>query len=183
MRQREKLVPLARGRVLEVGIGSGLNLPYYESARITGVWGLDPSPELTRMASEAAGAVPFDVEFISAGSEDIPLESSSFDTVVITYTLCTLPESTRALREMARVLKPGGRLLFCEHGVAPDAGVRRWQNRLNPVWRRMSGGCQLNRNIPELIRQGGFAIRGMEMMYVPGWRPTSFNYWGSAVAR
>ncbi len=183
MRQRQKLVPLARGKILEVGIGSGLNLPFYEPDGVTKVWGLDPSPQMTDIATEAADGVPFDVEFVSAGSEEIPLDRNSFDTVVVTYTLCTIPDSELALREMARVLKQGGRLLFCEHGVAPDATVRRWQNRIDPIWRRLAGGCHLNRDIPDLIRRGGFDITGMETMYIPGWRPGSFNYWGAAEAR
>lgn len=183
MRQRQKLVPLARGRVLEVGIGSGLNLPFYDPANVTEVLGLDPSPEMTALASGNAAGVPFDLEFLSAGAEDIPLDSDSFDTVILTYTLCTIPLAEPALREMARVLRPGGELLFCEHGLAPDAGVRRWQNRLDPIWRRLGGGCHLNRDIPRLIRDGGFEITGMQAMYIPGWRPASFNYWGAAVAR
>jgi len=182
MRQREKIVPSARGRVLEVGIGSGLNLPFYDVAKVERVFGLDPSPEITRMAAQAAAEVPFDVEFISAGSEEIPLESDSLDTVLTTYTLCTIPQYVPALREMARVLKPGGRLLFCEHGVAPDDDVRRWQDRIDPLWRRIGGGCHLNRDIPELLVAGGFRIEGLETMYIPGWRPASFNYWGSAAA-
>lgn len=183
MRQRQKLVPLARGRVLEVGIGSGLNLPFYDDGNVTEVVGVDPSQEMIAMAAKAAEAVPFDVTFVPAGSEDIPLDSGSCDTVVMTYTLCTIPESRPALREMARVLKPGGRLLFCEHGLAPDRNVRRWQNRINPVWRRLGGGCHLNRDIPKLIGNGGFAIEGMATMYLPGWRPATFNYWGSAIPR
>ncbi len=183
MRQREKLVPLARGRVLEIGIGSGLNLPFYDPDHVTKVWGLDPSQEMTAMASDAAKAVPFDVEFVPAGSEDIPLDGNSFDTVLMTYTLCTIPDSEPALREMARVLRPGGRLLFCGHGAAPDTSVRRWQDRVHPVWRRLGGGCHLNRDIPDLIRQGGFEVTEMETMYIPGWRPASFNYWGAAAAR
>ena len=180
MRQREKLVPLASGRVLEVGMGSGLNLPFYDARRITKVWGLEPSPEMSKMASAAVEAVAFDVEFVSAGGEQIPLDSESFDTVLMTFTLCTIPDTERALREIARVLKRGGQLLFCEHGAAPDAGVRRWQNRINPLWRRLAGGCHLNRDIPGLIRRGGFEITRMDTMYIPGWRPASFNYWGAA---
>jgi ubiquinone/menaquinone biosynthesis C-methylase UbiE len=183
MRQRQKIVPTAKGKVLEVGVGTGLNLPFYDPESVSKVWGLDPSPEMTALASDAAQRVPFDVEFISAGAEEIPLDSASFDTVLLTYTLCTIPEAEVALREMARVLQPGGQLLFCEHGAAPDAGVRRWQDRLNPIWKRLGGGCHLNREIPELIRRGGFEITRMEMMYIPGWRPASFNYWGGAVAR
>jgi len=180
MRQREKLVPLASGRVLEVGMGSGLNLSFYDARRVTKVWGLEPSPEMSKMASAAVEAVAFDVEFVSAGGEQIPLDSESFDTVLMTFTLCTIPDAERALMEIARVLKRGGQLLFCEHGAAPDAGVRRWQNRINPLWRRLAGGCHLNRDIPGLIRRGGFEITRMDTMYIPGWRPASFNYWGAA---
>ena len=180
MRQREKLVPLASGRVLEVGMGSGLNLPFYDARQVRKVWGLEPSPEMSKMASAAAEAVSFDVEFVSAGGEEIPLDSESFDTVLMTFTLCTIPDAERALREIARVLKRGGQLLFCEHGAAPDAGVRRWQNRINPLWRQLAGGCHLNRDIPGLIRHGGFEITRMDTMYIPGWRPASFNYWGTA---
>ena len=180
MRQREKVVPLARGRVLEVGIGSGLNLPYYDTTKVTRLWGLDPSEEMKRMAEEAARSMSFDVEFIGLPGEEIPLEDNSVDTVLITYTLCTIPETEPALRGMARVLKPGGELIFCEHGTAPDESVRRWQDRMNPIWKRLGGGCHLNRAIPDLIEQGGFRIKGMETMYVPGWRPASFNYWGTA---
>ena len=183
LRQRQKLVPLAQGDVLEVGIGSGLNLPVYDPAKVTKVWGLEPSIELGAMAATAARGVPFDVELVAAGSEAIPLDSGRFDTVVVTYTLCTIPDPEAALREIARVLKPDGRLLFCEHGVAPDARVRRWQERINPVWRRLSGGCQLTRDVPAVLRQGGFGVVRMETMYVPGWRVASFNYWGAAAVR
>ena len=180
MRQREKLVPLASGRVLEVGMGSGLNLSFYDARRVTKVWGLEPSPEMSKMASAAVEAVAFDVEFVSARGEQIPLDSESFDTALMTFTLCTIPDAERALREIARVLKQGGQLLFCEHGAAPDAGIRRWQNRIDPLWRRLAGGCHLNRDIPGLIRRGGFEITRMDTMYIPGWRPASFNYWGAA---
>jgi len=180
-RQRQKIVPLAKGRVLEIGIGSGLNLEFYDSARVEHVWGLDPSPEMWAIAEASARKQPFKVEFIEAGAERIPLEDRSVDTVVITYTLCTIPEATAALADMRRVLKPGGELVFCEHGLAPDEGVRRWQHRVNPVWRRVGGGCNLNRDIPSLLKAGGFRIRDMDTMYIPGWKPASFNYWGTAV--
>ena len=180
MLQREKVVPLARGRVLEVGIGSGLNLRYYDATRVTKVWGLEPSLEMRRMAEGAARSMSFDVEFIGLPGEQIPLEDNSVDTVLITYTLCTIAETEPALRGMARALKPGGELIFCEHGAAPDESVRRWQDRVNPIWKRLGGGCHLNRAIPDLIEQGGFRIKGMETMYLPGWRPASFNYWGTA---
>ena len=182
-RQREKLVPKARGKVLEIGIGSGLNLPFYDPAAVAEVWGLDPSQEMLEMAAEAAERAGVDVELVRAGAEEIPLEGGSFDTVLLTYTLCSITDVDAALGEILRVLKPGGRLLFCEHGAAPDPGVRRWQDWITPVWRRVGGGCRLNRDIPELIRSGGFEITEMEQTYLPGWRPGSFNYWGSALAR
>ena len=183
MRQREKVVPCARGRVLEIGIGSGLNLPYYDSAKVSKIWGLDPSPEMTQMARRAAASLPFTVEFIGLPGDEIPLEDNSVDTVVVTYTLCTIPVTTPALRQISRVLRPGGELIFCEHGAAPDASVRRWQNRLNPIWKRLGGGCNLNRPIPTIIEAGGFRIKSLDAMYIPGWRPASFNYWGIAVPR
>ena len=180
MREREALVPLAWGRVLEIGIGSGLNLPYYDAGKVTRLWGLEPSPEMTRMAEKAARSVSFDVEFIGLPGEEIPLEDDSVDTVLMTYTLCTIPDTEPALRQMARVLKPGGELIFCEHGAAPDPGVRRWQDRINPIWKRLGGGCHLNRAIPNLIKQGGFRINEIHTDYLPGWRPASFNYRGRA---
>lgn len=183
MRQREKVVPRARGRVLEVGIGSGLNLPFYDATKVSTVWGLDPSPEMTRMAERAARSLPFKVEFIGLPGDEIPLEDDSIDTVLVTYTLCTIPDPIPALRQMSRVLRPGGELIFCEHGAAPDASVRRWQDRLNPLWQRLGGGCNLNRPIPALIEAGGFRIESLDAMYIPGWRPASFNYWGTARPR
>jgi ubiquinone/menaquinone biosynthesis C-methylase UbiE len=183
--QREKVVPEARGRVLEVGVGSGLNFPFYDTGKVEKVWGLEPSSELTRMAEKMAATpeVNVEVEFIDLPGEEIPLDDKSVDTVLITYTLCSITETEAALRQMARVLKPGGELLFCEHGVAPDANVRKWQERLNPIWNRFSGGCHMNRDIPKVIESGGFKINTLETMYLPGWRPTSFNYWGTAVHR
>ncbi len=180
-RQREKVVPRARGRVLEIGIGSGRNLPFYDSERVAGVWGLDPSPELRRMAAKAARRAEVEVELLDGTAEQIPLESASVDSIVVTYTLCSIAEIEAALGEMARVLAPGGELHFCEHGAAPDESVRRWQDRVTPLWKRVAGGCHLNRPIPELLADGRFEIRDLETMYLPGWRPASFNYWGSAV--
>ena len=180
MRQRAKLVPQARGRVLEMGVGSGLNLPYYDTARVTQLHALDPSPELWRLAAERVERARIAVEYLEAGAEAVPLGDRSVDTVVISYSLCTLPDVAGALAEARRLLRPGGRLLFCEHGAAPDHGVRRWQNRLNPAWRRLAGGCHLNRDAPALIEQAGFRITALDSMYLPGWRPASFNVWGSA---
>lgn len=183
MKQRQKVVPLALGRVLEIGIGSGLNLALYDAAKVTKVWGLDPSPEMIHIAQRAARSTSIEVEFIGLPSHEIPLEDNSVDTVLLTYTLCTIPDVAPALRQMARVLRPGGELIFCEHGAAPDASVRRWQDRVNPIWKRFSGGCHLNRPIPTLIEASGFHIKAMDTMYIPGWRPATFNYWGTATER
>lgn len=180
MKQREKIVPLAEGRVLEIGIGSGLNLPYYPSSKIKHLWGLDPSRETWALARKKHMKFDFNIEFIEASAEDIPLDSGCADTVLITYTICTIPDAISALMEARRVLKSDGSLLFCEHGLAPDESVRRWQNGLNPVWKKIGGGCNLNRPISNLIEQAGFCIRSMETMYIPGWKPASFNYWGAA---
>ena len=178
--QRRKVVPQAQGRVLEIGIGSGLNLPFYDPSRVEKLWGLEPAEEIRRMAEKAAVGAPFPVEFIGLPGEAIPLDDASMDTVVTTYTLCTIPDAVAALREMRRVLKPGGSLLFAEHGRAPDAAVRRWQDRLDGIWGHIGGGCHLNRDIPALLREGGFTVDRLDTMYIPGPRPMSFNYWGSA---
>lgn len=181
-RQREKVVPLASGNVLEIGFGSGLNLPYYDRSSVRKIWGLEPSAGMRRKALPAVRASTLEVEFIDLPGEEIPLDNESVDTVLVTYSLCTIPDPVAALEGMRRVLKPGGRLLFCEHGRAPDDDVLRWQNRLNPGWRRVSGGCNMNRDIPALIEAAGFSIKSDERMYIPGLRVLCYNYWGSAVA-
>ena len=180
-RQRQKVVPLAEGRVLEVGIGSGLNLPFYDPAKVEHLIGLDPAEEMLAYARRSAASLPFAVEYLALEGEQIPLERASVDTVVVTYTLCTIPDAVAALDRMRGVLKGGGRLIFCEHGEAPDTAVQRWQRRLNPLWKRFGGGCNLDRNIPKLIEAGGFAIDTLETMYLPGTpRFAGFNYWGTA---
>ena len=180
-RQREKIVPLASGRVLEVGMGSGLNLPFYDASNIDRVWGLEPDEALLELAGERAGKAAFDVSFIHRSGEEIPLENRSMDTVLVTYTLCTIPDVGKALGEMRRVLKPGGRLLFCEHGRAPDGKVAAWQDRITPAWKKVSGGCRLNRPIPALIREGGFKIDRLKEGYNGPIRITGFTYRGVAV--
>lgn len=179
-KQREKIVHLAQGDVLEIGFGSGLNLPFYDRHKVRKVFGLEPSAGMRRKAQPNVDASGIDVEFIDLPGEEIPLESESVDTVLVTFTLCSIDDAVTALEGMRRVLKPGGKLLFCEHGAAPDAGVRRWQDRLNPGWKRFSGGCNMNRDIPALIEHGGFRITSDERMYIPGLRILSYNYWGSA---
>ena len=181
-KQRAKIVPRARGEVLEVGIGSGLNLPFYDTARVEKIWGLEPSPEMRRIAEKVAHGVDLPVQFLDLPGEEIPLDDQSVDTVLVTYTLCTIPDAARALRQMRRVLKPGAELLFYEHGRAPDPGVRRWQDRLDPLWSKFAGGCHLNRPIDSLVRDAGFRITDMESMYLPGPRTHTFNYWGAALA-
>ena len=177
--QREKVVPRARGRVLEIGIGSGLNLPFYNPEKVRHVWGLDPSAEMWDLAGRQKN--PFSVEFLQASAEKIPLDDGSADSILVTYALCSVPQTLEALRDMRRVLKPGGELIFCEHGAAPEPRVRRWQERLNPIWQKAAGGCRLNLQIPNLLEQGGFKIRVMDKMYIHGSKFASYNYWGTAV--
>lgn len=179
--ERSKLVPQAVGRVLEIGIGSGLNLPFYDPARVERVTGLDPSAGMLTMADRAAARAGVAVDLVEARAEAIPCDTGVFDTVVCTFSLCTIPGDREALVEMARVLAPGGRLLFCEHGLAPDRSVRRWQERLTPIWSRVGGGCRLDRDIPALLTSGGFRILELESAYAPGWRPAAFHYRGVAI--
>jgi ubiquinone/menaquinone biosynthesis C-methylase UbiE len=180
MRQREKVVPLATGRVLEIGIGSGLNIPLYDANKVEHLWGLDPSAEMWAIAQKTAEKHHLDAEFIQSGAESIPLDNNSADTVLMTFTMCTIPDVNSALDEIKRVLKPNGRLIFCEHGKAPDKSVEHWQNRINPIWRALAGGCNLNRPIDALLEQSGFTLTDIQTMYLPGWKPATFNYWGTA---
>jgi len=179
-KQREKVVPLATGDVLEVGFGSGLNLPWYDPGKVRRIWALEPAPGMRKLAQKNIEASGLEVELIDLPGEEIPLDPDSVDSVVITYTLCTIPDVHAALAGVRRVLRPGGRLFYCEHGKAPDAGVHAWQNRLNPAWRRFAGGCNMNRDIPALLNDAGFEIEEDNRMYVPGIRALSYNFWGSA---
>ena len=181
MRQRGKVVPHARGRILEVGMGSGLNLPYYDADKVEFVWGLEPSEGMRERAEPRLSASPLEVRWLGLKGEEIPLEDNSVDTVVLTYTLCTIPDYRLALEQMRRVLKPDGQLLFCEHGKAPDKAIKKWQDRLNPVWKVIGGGCNLNRDIPQILGQSGFGIKNLETMYLPKTpRIAGFQYWGHA---
>jgi ubiquinone/menaquinone biosynthesis C-methylase UbiE len=176
---RSRIVPAATGRVLEIGIGSGLNLPFY-SEGITQVLGLDPSPKLLEMAREAGRRASIPLELVESSAEDIPIEDRNIDTVVTTWTLCSIPEAQHALEDMRRVLKPGGRLLFVEHGRAPEPRVQWWQDHLTPAWKHLSGGCHLNRAVSELIKNSGFQIERLDTGYMPGPKPMTFMYEGSA---
>lgn len=180
-RQRQLVVPLAQGRVLEVGIGTGLNMRYYDKTRVTRITGLDPALQLHPLARERIAQSGLDVDLVGLSAEQIPLPDASFDTVLITYTLCTIPDPLAALKEMRRVLAPHGRLLFCEHGLAPDASVQRWQDRLQPLWGPLAGGCHLGRDIPALLHQAGFIQPDTQTRYLPGPRPFTFHYWGEAL--
>lgn len=179
---RARVIAAAEGNVLEVGIGSGLNLPFY-TASARKVIGLDPSPNLLAMARRASSPLSLQVEFIEGSAESIPLQSASVDTVVTTWTLCSIPNPSQALGEMRRVLKSGGRLLFVEHGRAPDPNVCWWQDRLTPVWKRVGGGCHLNRAIASLIAGAGFQFGRFETGYMRGPKPMTFMYEGSARPR
>ena len=182
--QRKKVVPLAEGKVLEIGIGSGLNLPFYDKTKTDEIWGLDPSEELSEMAKKVADQESMEVNFISSGAEEIPLPDDHFDCVLVTYTMCTIPEIQRANNEIRRVLRNNGKMIFCEHGEAPDRNIRKWQDRINPIWGKIAGGCNINRNIPSLIQQAGFDIVELEEMYLPNTpKIAGYNYWGYAVGK
>jgi ubiquinone/menaquinone biosynthesis C-methylase UbiE len=180
-RLRQAYIPKARGVVLEVGIGSGLNLPYYTDA-VARLYGIDQPAELLAMARRRITAIRFPVDLFHQDAQRVPLPAASVDTVVVTWSLCSIEDPIAALAEMRRVLKPDGAFVFVEHGLAPDADVRKWQNRLTPAWRRFAGGCHLNRPMAEMIRDAGFAIDDLRTEYVPGPRPMTFMYEGLAHA-
>jgi ubiquinone/menaquinone biosynthesis C-methylase UbiE len=179
---RRRAIGAAEGRVLEIGVGSGINLPLYGAA-VASVIGLEPSSELLRMARACSSAAGVPITLIEASAESIPIESDSIDTVVTTWTLCTIPNASIALAEMRRVLKPGTALIFVEHGRAPEPNVARWQDRLDPLWSRLAGGCHLNRKIDDLIASAGFRIEALTQGRMPGPRTHSFLYEGSARPR
>lgn len=182
--QRERIVPRARGQVLELGIGSGRNLALYDADAVDRVWGVDPSPELYRMAADRAAELPFPVRFFVRRADEtgLPLGDGSVDTVVVTYALCTIPDPVAALEEARRTLAPGGELLFAEHGRSPDPAVRRWQERATPVWRRVTGGCRLDRDPLALLAAAGFRVQEIDTGYLSGWKPAAWHYLGVAVA-
>ena len=174
MKTRAQIVPQAEGRVLEIGIGSGLNLSFYDPAKVSVIVGVDPSAAMQKLAQQRAAQISIPVEMIALELGQIQAADASFDRIVCTFTLCTIPDADAALQEMRRVLKPGGKLLFSEHGLAPDLPVVRWQNRLTPLWKPFSGGCHLNRDIPALIRAGGFSIGQLDSSYLKGPRPMTW---------
>ena len=181
-KQREKIVPLAEGVVLEIGIGSGQNLPHYNANKVSKIIGVDPDEQIWKHSEKRRAACPIEIERIGLSGEDIPLEKNTVDSVVVTYSLCTIPDPVKALNEMKRILKPGGKILFSEHGKAPDGNVHRWQNRLDPVWKKIAGGCHSGRDIPALFRQANLKFEDLQELYIPGPKVLGYNYWGVAKA-
>ena len=182
LEERRRCVPRASGEVLEVGVGSGLNLALYDPERVTRVVGIDPSEPLLVRASERARAAAVHVELVPAAAERLPFDAARFDSAVVTYTLCSVADVARALAEVRRVLRPRGRLLFIEHGAAPDGGPRRWQRRITPLWKRIGGNCHLDRDVKRELETGGFAIEELRAAYAEGSpRWLSFTYEGVAV--
>lgn len=176
---RQRIGAAAEGRVLELGIGSGLNLPFYGAA-VRAVTGIDPSPALLGLAEARATGLGMTLAVQAGSAEHLAFDAGSFDTVVTTWTLCSIGDPHVALAEARRVLRPGGRLLFVEHGLAPDARVARWQHRLTPAWRRIAGGCHLDRRIDALVGGAGFRIETMETAFVGGPRVATYFYSGAA---
>lgn len=181
MKQRAKVVPRAEGQVLELGVGGGLNLAYYDPGKVRSVTGVDPSLELRDRAMAAPRADGLKVEIREGVAESLPFEDASFDSVVCTFTLCSVHSPQKALSEARRVLKPGGRFLFSEHGRSPEVGVARWQDRLNPMWKAIAGGCHLTRPVTSSIAEAGFKVGEAQQMYLPG-TPKILGWaeWGEA---
>lgn len=180
--QRKKVVPLAIGDVVEIGVGPGLNLQYYNLDTVNKVIGIDPSDELNKIAKKNANKVNLDIEFNLSSAESIDLPTSSVDSVVCTFSLCSIPNPEKALKEIHRILKPGGKYYFCEHGISPDLSTRVFQNVTNVFYPKLSGGCHANRDIPKLISESGLKILEKDTMYLPGSvKFLGFNYWGVAI--
>lgn len=180
--QRRKVVPLAEGRVLELGFGSGLNLPHYDPGKVSRLFALEPAPGMLVRARKAAAHAPVPVEILPEKAEDLSIGAASVDTVVVTFSLCTIPDPVSALNAARKALRPGGRLLFCEHGLAPDPEVARSQRRIEPFWKAIAGGCHLCRDISGIVGESGFRAESVESMYLPGTPPwAGYNTWGSAV--
>lgn len=182
MKKRSQIVPEASGIVLEVGFGAGPNLQFYDPGRVTMLYALEPSAGMRRKAADAIASAPVPVEVLDAPGEAVPLETASVDSVVLTFTACTIPDVASAMAEMARVLKPGGQVLFAEHGASPEAGIARWQGRIEPVWKVLAGGCHLTRRPDALLEAAGFRVERMETGYIPRTpKIAGFVYSGRAI--
>jgi ubiquinone/menaquinone biosynthesis C-methylase UbiE len=168
METRGKIIPLAFGNVLEIGMGSAVNIDLYNPEKVTMVWGLEPSSGMRKKATKNLAKSPVQVKWLSLPGEEIPLDDNSVDSIVLTYTLCTIPDWYAAMKQMHRVLKPEGKILFCEHGQAPDESIKKWQNRLNKLWGKIFGGCHLNRTVIENIQSSGFSIDWSKSHYIKG---------------
>lgn len=177
--KRHQVIPRAKGRVVEIGIGTGLNLPFYDRQKIQHLIGVDPAEQMHALAQRRSRRAGIPVELVPLSAEQLTIESGSVDCVVCTYTLCSIPDPLAALREMRRVLRPGGKLLFAEHGLAPDASVVRCQARLEPFWSKIAGGCHLTRDVPNLLREAGFAAQ-VESAYIAWPKSLAYNFWGEA---
>ena len=179
--QRQKIVPSASGVILEIGVGSGVNIPYYSNSNVKKLIGLDLQQDNWDQAYKIAKKSNISIDLLQGDGEELPIPNNSIDTVLITYTMCTIPNVQRSLAEIKRVLHREGKLLFCEHGLAPDKNVQKWQNKLNPIWKKCLGGCNLNRNIPELVLKSGFSFESINEMYIPSTpKFIGYNYWGTA---
>lgn len=178
--QREQVVPLVYGHILEVGIGTGLNLPHYDPLKVKTIIGLDPAQALQRLALKRVQHSGLAVELLVHSAEQLPFAAAQFDCILITYTLCTISDPLAALREMRRVIKPSGKLVFCEHGRAPNLRISRWQDRLTPYWQWLAGGCHLNRDIPALLQATGWICPELHTPVLPGPRVLAYHYWGEA---
>ena len=182
-KKRSQIVPLAYGRILEIGIGSGLSLDYYNFNKVEEIIGVDPAVSSVTIAKSRASKLHSKISFIEASAESIDLESSSFDCVVIGYSLCTIADPLKALSETKRLLKPDGSLFFMEHGLAPEENIQKWQHRLAPTWKKIAGGCNLNRNIEELIQESGFKFKTLKKKYIKGPKIAAFQYYGEAIKK
>ena len=179
--KRSQIVPMAHGRILEIGIGSGLNFDHYNFDRVEEIIGVDPAVSSVAMARSRSSKYNSKISFIESSAESIDLESSSFDCVVIGYSLCTIPDPLKALAEARRLMKPEGSLLFMEHGLAPEQNIQKWQHRLTPGWKKIGGGCNLNRDIEDLISISGFQFKSLKKKYIKGPKIAAFQYYGEAV--
>ena len=179
---RQQIIPLAHGTVLEIGVGPGVNFVYYDPRRVHKVYALEPNPGMLRLAEPQPCRTMLDIAFLDLPGERIPLADGTVDTVVSTFTLCTIPGVVEAIRGLVRVLKPDGTLIFFELGLASDPQVRRWQVRLEPIYRRLFQGLYLTRDIPALITQGGFKIEQLEAAYIAAFpKSTTYCWWGTAI--
>lgn len=178
---RQHLVPLAQGKVLEIGVGPGVNFVHYDPAKVSKIYALEPNPGMIPLAEQQGRRTALDIEFLDLPGEHIPLADASVDTVVSTFTLCTIPGVVEAIRGIGRVVKPGGQFIFFEHGLSPDARVRRWQERTEPLFKWAFEGCHVTRDIPSLIKAGGFKIEQMDAAYLaPFPKSGSYFFWGVA---